>query len=139
MILIAVHVLRPDGTEADRNELGCIACKLPLPPGTMSTLYKAPERFLQVYFSRFPVSQFYFMIVIYVDLEQKFWETCDIYVSSNKFAYAGNMVTARTKELIIRQISHLSPCVLFISIDSCHVKLTTYNIRKSLCLHVYNY
>ncbi|XP_021942773.1 acyl-CoA synthetase short-chain family member 3, mitochondrial isoform X2 [Zootermopsis nevadensis] len=49
-----VHVLRPDGTEADQNEMGCIVCKLPLPPGTMSTLYNAPERFLQVYFSKFP-------------------------------------------------------------------------------------
>ncbi|XP_069698687.1 acyl-CoA synthetase short-chain family member 3, mitochondrial isoform X3 [Periplaneta americana] len=49
-----VHVLRPDGSEAERNELGRIVCKLPLPPGTMSTLYKAPERFLQVYFSKYP-------------------------------------------------------------------------------------
>ncbi|XP_023709267.1 acyl-CoA synthetase short-chain family member 3, mitochondrial isoform X3 [Cryptotermes secundus] len=48
-----VHVLRPDGTEADCNELGRIVCKLPLPPGTMSTLYKAPGRFLQVYFSKY--------------------------------------------------------------------------------------
>jgi propionyl-CoA synthetase len=49
-----VHVLRPDGTEANWNELGRIVCKLPLPPGTMSTLYKAPERFVQVYFSKYP-------------------------------------------------------------------------------------
>ena len=54
--MVAVHVLRPDGTEANRNELGRIVCKLPLPPGTMSTLYKAPERFVQVYFSKYPVS-----------------------------------------------------------------------------------
>ncbi|PSN49136.1 Acyl-CoA synthetase short-chain family member 3, partial [Blattella germanica] len=49
-----VHILRSDGSEADWNELGRIVCKLPLPPGTMSTLYKAPERFLQVYFSKYP-------------------------------------------------------------------------------------
>ena len=59
--MIAVHVLHPDGTEADRNELGRIVCKLPLPPGTMSTLYKAPERFLQVYFSKYPVSHVLFL------------------------------------------------------------------------------
>ncbi|KAJ9596889.1 hypothetical protein L9F63_012145, partial [Diploptera punctata] len=49
-----VHILRSDGTEADWNELGRIVCKLPLPPGTMSTLYKAPDRFLQIYFSKYP-------------------------------------------------------------------------------------
>lgn len=58
---IAVHVLRPDGTEANHNELGRIVCKLPLPPGTMSTLYKASERFLQVYFSKYPVSHDLFL------------------------------------------------------------------------------
>lgn len=60
--LIPVHVLRPDGTEADCNELGRIVCKLPLPPGTMSTLYKAPGRFLQVYFSKYSVSMSFFLI-----------------------------------------------------------------------------
>jgi hypothetical protein len=60
--LIAVHVLRADGTEADHNELGRIVCKLPLPPGTMSTLYKAPERFLEVYFSKYKVSYVIFFL-----------------------------------------------------------------------------
>ena len=59
--MIAVHVLRPDGTEANQNELGRIVCKLPLPPGTMYTLYKAPERFVQVYFSKYPVSHVLFL------------------------------------------------------------------------------
>lgn len=58
---IAVHILRPDGTEADCSELGRIVCKLPLPPGTMSTLYKAPGRFLQVYFSKYHVSHDLFL------------------------------------------------------------------------------
>nr|CAD7453910.1 unnamed protein product [Timema tahoe] len=49
-----VRILRSDGSEADNSELGRIVVKLPLPPGTMSSLYKAPERFLQVYFSKFP-------------------------------------------------------------------------------------
>lgn len=47
--------MRNDGTECNAKELGRITVKLPLPPGTMSTLYKAPDRFVQTYFSRFEV------------------------------------------------------------------------------------
>ncbi|XP_056638520.1 acyl-CoA synthetase short-chain family member 3, mitochondrial isoform X1 [Diorhabda sublineata] len=49
-----VKVLRKDGTEADINELGRIVIKLPLPPGTLATLYKAEDRFLKTYFAKFP-------------------------------------------------------------------------------------
>ncbi|KAF4525139.1 hypothetical protein B566_EDAN005081 [Ephemera danica] len=49
-----VRVLRDDGSEAKYNELGRIACKLPLPPGTLSTLYEAPERFKKAYFTKYP-------------------------------------------------------------------------------------
>lgn len=49
-----MRVLREDGIEAIRNELGRIVIKLPLPPGTLTTLYQAPERFCQVYFTRYP-------------------------------------------------------------------------------------
>lgn len=49
-------VLRADGTECNARELGRITVRLPLPPGTMCTLYKAPERFVQTYFTRFKVS-----------------------------------------------------------------------------------
>lgn len=51
-----MRILRTDGSECDSLELGRIVVKLPLPPGTMATLYKSTERFLQTYFSRFPVS-----------------------------------------------------------------------------------
>lgn len=51
-----MRVLRPDGKEASPQELGRIVVKLPMPPGTMCTLYKADERFKSVYFSRYPVS-----------------------------------------------------------------------------------
>lgn len=52
-----VHILREDGSKAPQQELGRIAIKLPLPPGCMSTLYQANERFKEVYFSTFPVSR----------------------------------------------------------------------------------
>ncbi|XP_066600592.1 acyl-CoA synthetase short-chain family member 3, mitochondrial isoform X2 [Prorops nasuta] len=48
-----VEVLRSDGSKAAEYELGQIVVKLPMPPGFMSTLYKAPDRFKQIYFSTF--------------------------------------------------------------------------------------
>ncbi|KAJ8667401.1 hypothetical protein QAD02_009064 [Eretmocerus hayati] len=49
----AVDVLREDGSKALPHELGRIALKLPLPPGFMSTLYLAPDRFREIYFSKY--------------------------------------------------------------------------------------
>ena len=49
-----MRILKEDGSEAKANELGRVVCKLPLPPGTLSTLYKAPERFLSAYFKAYP-------------------------------------------------------------------------------------
>ncbi|KAJ1836672.1 hypothetical protein LPJ73_007624 [Coemansia sp. RSA 2703] len=40
--------------EAAAGEVGSIAIKLPLPPGVMSTLWDAEERFFSAYFARFP-------------------------------------------------------------------------------------
>lgn len=48
--------MRKDGTEADSDELGRLVFKLPLPPSTFSTLYKADEQYLTTYYTRFPVS-----------------------------------------------------------------------------------
>lgn len=50
-----IKILRQDGSEAEKHELGRIVIKLPLPPGTVTTLYQAPERFCQVYFTKYPV------------------------------------------------------------------------------------
>lgn len=49
-----IRVLRPDGSEAEPNELGRIVVKLPLPPGTMSTLYRNDELFEKLYFQKYP-------------------------------------------------------------------------------------
>lgn len=51
-----IRILREDSTEAGDNEQGRIVVKLPLPPGTVSTLYQAPEKFCQIYFQKYPVS-----------------------------------------------------------------------------------
>lgn len=51
-----VRVMREDGREAGPGELGRIVCKLPMAPGTMMTLYNAPDRFREAYFEKFPVN-----------------------------------------------------------------------------------
>jgi len=49
-----IRVIREDQTEAEPNELGRIVAKLPMPPGCMSTLFKADQRFVDTYFSAYP-------------------------------------------------------------------------------------
>jgi propionyl-CoA synthetase len=49
-----VHVLRPDGTECDTGEEGAICVKLPLPPGTLPTLWGDDDRYVAAYLSAFP-------------------------------------------------------------------------------------
>ena len=49
-----VRVLDDDGKAAAADRIGAIACKLPLPPGTLPTLWNADERFRQAYLERFP-------------------------------------------------------------------------------------
>ena len=49
-----VRVLDPDGAELPAGELGAIAIKLPLPPGTLPTLWNAEARFRTSYLETFP-------------------------------------------------------------------------------------
>ncbi len=49
-----VRVLRPDGTECDAGEEGAICVKLPLPPGTLPTLWGDDDRYVASYLSAFP-------------------------------------------------------------------------------------
>jgi len=49
-----LRILREDQTEASANEMGRIVAKLPMPPGCMTTLYGADQRFVDTYFSAFP-------------------------------------------------------------------------------------
>jgi propionyl-CoA synthetase len=48
-----VRVLRPDGSECDRNEEGAICVRLPLPPGTLPTLWGDDDRYIAAYLSAF--------------------------------------------------------------------------------------
>ena len=49
-----VQVLGEDGHPVPAGELGAIAVKLPLPPGTLPTLWQAEERFRKSYLTTFP-------------------------------------------------------------------------------------
>ncbi len=49
-----VHVLDDEGNDLPPGELGAITIKLPLPPGTLSTLWNADERYVSAYLSTFP-------------------------------------------------------------------------------------
>lgn len=49
-----VQVLDEYGEPMPAGELGAIAIRLPLPPGTLPTLWQAPDRFLKSYLSRYP-------------------------------------------------------------------------------------
>ena len=49
-----VRVLGNDGVAAAAGDIGALVLKTPLPPGTFMTLWNAPERFVESYFSTFP-------------------------------------------------------------------------------------
>ncbi len=49
-----VHVLDEAGHDLPPGELGAITIRLPLPPGTLSTLWNADDRYVSAYLSTFP-------------------------------------------------------------------------------------
>lgn len=49
-----VQILDEGGNQMQPGELGAIAVKLPLPPGTLPTLWNAQDRFVKSYLTTFP-------------------------------------------------------------------------------------
>ncbi|MBF6271646.1 acetate--CoA ligase [Nocardia farcinica] len=49
-----VRVLRPDGTTASPSEEGAICVRLPLPPGSFTTVWRDDDRYVRSYLSTFP-------------------------------------------------------------------------------------
>lgn len=49
-----VQILDEGGHEVATGEMGAIAIKLPLPPGTLPNLWNAQERFMSAYLAHFP-------------------------------------------------------------------------------------
>jgi propionyl-CoA synthetase len=76
-----VRILDEGGREMPAGELGAIAVKLPLPPGTLPTLWNAEERFRKSYLTTFP----------------GYYETGDAgYVDADGYLY----IMARTDDVI---------------------------------------
>ena len=49
-----VRVLRESGEPCEPNEEGAVAVRLPLPPGTLTTLWRADDRFVESYMTALP-------------------------------------------------------------------------------------
>ena len=49
-----VHVLDAQGQDVAPGDVGAIACKLPLPPGSLTGLWQAEKRFREAYLETFP-------------------------------------------------------------------------------------
>jgi propionyl-CoA synthetase len=76
-----VQALDEDGNPVAAGDIGALAIKNPLPPGTFITLWNAEERFVDSYFSKFP----------------GYYETGDAgYVDENGYVF----VMARTDDVI---------------------------------------
>lgn len=76
-----LKVLDSDGRECARGDIGALAIELPLPPGTFPTLWNAPQRYVDSYFTTYP----------------GFYETGDAgYVDENGYVF----VMARTDDVI---------------------------------------
>ncbi len=76
-----VQVLDTNGQPVTAGDIGSIVVKLPLPPGTFTTLWNAEERYVSAYFSRF----------------DGYYETGDAgYIDSDGYIY----VMARTDDVI---------------------------------------
>jgi propionyl-CoA synthetase len=76
-----VQVLGTDGNNVAAGDIGALVLKTPLPPGTFTTLWNAPERFVEAYFTTFP----------------GYYETGDAgYIDDNGYVF----VMARTDDVI---------------------------------------
>src|SRR5262249_6298299 len=49
-----IRVVGADGVPVPRGESGALVIKLPLPPGSLPTLWQADERFREAYLDRYP-------------------------------------------------------------------------------------
>jgi len=76
-----VQVLDADGNRVEPGVIGALVIRLPLPPGTFTTLWHAEDRFVKAYFSRYP----------------GYYETGDAgYIDDNGYVF----VMARTDDVI---------------------------------------
>ena len=109
-----VRVLDDAGKELGPNQEGNIVVKLPLPPGTLATLWRNEERFISSYMSAFP----------------GYYETSDGgYIDEDGYVFvmgriddviniAGHRLSTGAMEEVIATHPHVAECAVFGTDDS---------------------
>ncbi len=109
-----VRILDDEGNELGPNEEGNIVVKLPLPPGTLATLWRNDERFVSSYMSAFP----------------GYYETSDGgYIDEDGYVFvmgriddviniAGHRLSTGAMEEVIATHPHVAECAVFGTNDS---------------------
>ena len=104
-----VKILDDEGNELGPNQEGNIVVKLPLPPGTLATLWRNEERFLSSYMSAFP----------------GYYETSDGgYIDEDGYVFvmgriddviniAGHRLSTGAMEEVIATHPHVAECAVF--------------------------
>ncbi len=104
-----VKILDDEGHELGPNQEGNIVVKLPLPPGTLATLWRNEERFLSSYMSAFP----------------GYYETSDGgYIDEDGYVFvmgriddviniAGHRLSTGAMEEVIATHPHVAECAVF--------------------------
>jgi propionyl-CoA synthetase len=109
-----VKILDDEGRELGPNQEGNIVVKLPLPPGTLATLWRNEERFIKSYMSAFP----------------GYYETSDGgYIDEDGYVFvmgriddviniAGHRLSTGAMEEVIATHPHVAECAVFGTSDS---------------------
>ena len=109
-----VRILDDEGNELGPNQEGNIVVKLPLPPGTLATLWRNDERFVSSYMSAFP----------------GYYETSDGgYIDEDGYVFvmgriddviniAGHRLSTGAMEEVIATHPHVAECAVFGTNDS---------------------
>lgn len=104
-----VRVLDDEGNELEPNQEGNIVVKLPLPPGTLATLWRNEERFISSYMSAFP----------------GYYETSDGgYIDEDGYVFvmgriddviniAGHRLSTGAMEEVVATHPHVAECAVF--------------------------
>eukprot|EP01066_Platyproteum_vivax_P011622 Platyproteum_vivax@DN5274_c0_g1_i1.p1 len=88
-----LHIVRPDGTNCEAEELGSLVIKLPMPPGSIHSVWAGDEAFKQSYLEKFP----------------GYYDSGDsAYVDACGYVH----IMARTDDIINVSAHRLSTCVM---------------------------
>lgn len=104
-----VEVLNEEGTTASADEIGAIAIKLPLPPGSLPTLWQANERYYENYLSRY---EGYYLTgdAGMIDQDDYLWVMSRI---DDVINVAGHRLSTGTMEDVLSSHPAVAECAVF--------------------------